>query len=85
MGTHMKTTIEISDALMDQAKEVVAVEGVTLRSLVEEGLRRVLNERQSEERFQLESASFKGEGLQPGVKDGSWDRLRDLIYEGRGG
>ena len=85
MGTHMKTTIEISDAILEQAKEAAAAEGVTLRSLVEEGLRRVLSERQAGDGFRLKDASFKGKGLQPGVRDGSWERLRDLIYEGRGG
>ena len=85
MGTHMKTTIEIPDAILEQAKEVATGEGVTLRSLVEEGLRRVLEDRQANSEFQLREASFKGKGLQPQVQDGSWERIRDLVYEGRGG
>jgi hypothetical protein len=85
MGTHMKTTIEISDAILEQAKAVATGEGVTLRSLVEEGLRRVLQARQHEGEFQLRDASFSGKGLQPQVRDGSWERIREIIYEGRGG
>lgn len=85
MGTHMKTTIEISDAIVEQAKQLAAAEGVTLRSLVEEGLRRVLQKRQAGRKFRLRKASFKGKGLQPPLRDGSWERIRDLSYEGRGG
>lgn len=85
MGTHMKTTIDIADALAELAKQVAAEEGTTLRSLVEEGLRRVLEERGGRHEFQLRKASFKGKGLRPEVKDGSWERIRDMAYEGRGG
>lgn len=85
MGTHMKTTIDIADALAELAKQVAAEEGTTLRSLVEEGLRRVLEERGGRREFQLRKASFKGKGLRPEVKDGSWERIRDMAYEGRGG
>lgn len=85
MGTHMKTTIEISDAILDQAKAVANQEGVTLRSLVEEGLRRVVQEREASRAFRLRDASYKGKGLRPEVQDGSWERVRAIIYEGRGG
>ena len=85
MGTHMKTTIEISDAILEQAKKVAGAEGATLRSLVEEGLRLVLRERAAASEFKLDKATFKGKGLQPQVRDGSWEQIRDLIYEGRGG
>lgn len=33
--------------------------------------------------FRLRDASFRGEGLQPGVALGSWDAIRDAIHEGR--
>ena len=39
MGTHMKTTIELADGLLADARRVAAEEGTTLRALLEEGLR----------------------------------------------
>lgn len=81
----MKTTIEISDSLLEEAKKLAAKEGTTVRAFVEQGLRRVLSERKRRGVFRLRKASFKGNGLQPGVASESWDRIRDAIYEGRGG
>jgi len=82
----MKTTVDISDALLAEARRAAEREGTTLRALVEAGLRRVLKEEQRQKNtpFRLRDASFKGEGLQPGVASGSWEALRDVIYEGRG-
>lgn len=82
----MKTTIEIADALLHEAKQVAAEEGVAVRALVEQGLRRVLDERKRRKPgFRLRKASFKGRGLQPGVAGADFERLRELAYEGRGG
>jgi hypothetical protein len=80
----MKTTIEISDAILEEAKRVAARERTTLRALLEEGLRRALYERRQAADFQLRPCTFRGRGLQAGVKEGSWDQLRDLVYEGHG-
>jgi Arc/MetJ family transcription regulator len=81
----MKTTIEISDSLLDEAKKLAAKEGTTIRAYVEQGLRRIVAERKSRGVFQLRKASFKGKGLQPGVQDATWERIRETIYHGRGG
>ncbi len=80
----MKTTIDISDALLREARKVAAREGTTLRSLVEQGLRRVVAEKKRRSAFRLRKASFKGRGLREELRDAGWDRLRDLAYEGRG-
>ena len=85
MVARMKTTVEIPDSVLDEAKRVAVDEGVTLRALIEQGLRRVLEERREDRAFQLRRASFGGRGLRPEVRDGSWERIRDLAYEGRGG
>jgi len=49
-----------------------------------QGLRRALADRKRHRKFRLRRASFKGKGLQPGISAESWDRIRDLVYEGRG-
>jgi hypothetical protein len=84
MGS-MKTTIEISDALLREARKVAAREGVTLRALVERGLHRVIAETKQRPPFRMRDGSFGGNWLQPEVRDLSWDQLRELSYEGRGG
>jgi Bacterial antitoxin of type II TA system, VapB len=81
----MKTTVEISDSLLEEAKKLAARQGTTVRALIEEGLRRVLAERRRPGAFRLRKATFKGEGLQPQAAGASWERIRDLAYEGRGG
>jgi len=86
MGAHIKTTVEISDALLAEARRVAAQERTTVRTLIEQGLRRVIEERRRTSRpFRLRKASFAGRGLSPEAKSAGWERLRALAYEGRGG
>jgi muconolactone delta-isomerase len=84
MVTHMKTTVEIPDALADEARALAAREKTTLRELIEAGLRLVLRERRRRAEFRLRDAAFRGNGLQPEFRDGDWRRIRDAGYEGRG-
>lgn len=84
MGSNMKTTIDIRDPLLQEAKRVAAREGTTVRALVEQGLRQVLSQRKRRGVFRLRKVTFTGNGLQAGVAGLSWERMRDLAYEGRG-
>jgi Arc/MetJ family transcription regulator len=80
----MKTTIDITDGLLTEAKRTAASEHTTVRALVEEGLQRVLAERRKREPFKLRDGSYRGkEGIRPEF-EGDWDAIRDAIYEGRG-
>jgi hypothetical protein len=81
----MKTTLDISDPLLREARKLAAREHTTLRALVEQGLRRIVAEKSRNPAFRLRDASFDGRGLNAEFADAGWDRLRDLIYEGRGG
>ena len=81
----MKTTLDISDPLLREARKVAAREHTTLRALVEQGLRHVVADKKRKTAFRLRKASFKGRGLRPELTDAGWDRLRDLAYEERGG
>ncbi len=86
MGSHMKTTVEISDALLAQARKLAARERTSVRALIEQGLRRVIAERRAADGpFRLRKASFKGHGLSAEAQGASWERVRELAYEGRGG
>lgn len=81
----MKTTLDISDPLLEQAKAIAARDGVTLRSLVEQGLQAVLAEKEFASPYQLRDASVTGQGLNPEFAHADWPAIRDMAYEGRGG
>lgn len=80
----MKTTVEISDSLLREVRELAAREGVTLRTMMERGLHRVVAETKHGAPFKLRRASFKGQGLQAEFRGASWDRVRETVYEDRG-
>jgi hypothetical protein len=78
----MKTTVDISDSLFAEARSLAEAEGITLRNLMEDGLRAVIQQKkQRKPKFHLRDGSVSGKGTRPGL---DWPRVRDMIYEGRG-
>lgn len=83
--THMKTTIDIADPLLDRARRLASAEHTTVRRLVEDALAQMLAQREAPRKpFRLKSFKTRGGGFQPGFEDGSWEKIRDEIYRGRG-
>jgi len=80
----MKTTVQISDPLLAEVRKLAVRDGVTLRTLVERGLQRVVAEAKQGAPFKLRRASFKGGGLREELSGASWDNVRDLVYQDRG-
>jgi hypothetical protein len=80
----MKTTVEIPDALLAAARKVAAKNRTTVRALIEEGLRRVVEARRAGGRFKLRDRSWGSGGLRPEFQGASWEQIRDASYEGRG-
>ena len=81
----MKTIVDIPDSLLGAARKLAIREGTTVRALIVEGLRRIISEEKRADAFRLRRATFKGDGLQPGVAGAPWEWIRDTAYEGRGG
>ena len=82
----MKTTIEINDALLLQAKRLAAERHQTLKSILEAALRQFLDTDSGVQTpFRLRKHTFSGCGLQSNSFEEDWDSIREQIYEGRGG
>ena len=81
----MKTTIDISEQLLREARNIAERERTTLRELIEQGLRNIIADRKTAHPFRLRKASFKGKGLVAELRDADWEQIRDLVYKGRGG
>jgi hypothetical protein len=80
----MKTTVEIPDSLLQQAKRLASQEHTTVKALVQEGLRRLMAERKAGKPFKLRKVSFRGNGLQAQMAGAAWQQIRDAAYQGRG-
>jgi Bacterial antitoxin of type II TA system, VapB len=81
----MKTTIKISDSLLEEARKLAVREKTTVRALVEQGVRQVVTQRKARGVFKLRRTTFKGEGLQTGFAGGTWEQIREAVYYGRDG
>lgn len=80
-----RTTVRLPDDLIRRAKRKAAAEGRTLTSLIEDGLRRVLSEREptkSGKRVRLPVSKATG-GLMPGIDlydSASLQEMDDMEY-----
>ena len=82
----MKTTLDIADPLMAQVRRIAERDGETLRSLVEQGLRKVVAERSARPKpFKLRDVTVGGQGLRPEVAHLSMHEIILMSYEDRGG
>jgi hypothetical protein len=79
----MKTTIEIADALLARAKRHARKTGKPLRALVEEGIRRVLEEQPPVRAHRLPDRSVGNPRGRNPMEEMTWQDLRDEIYGGR--
>lgn len=76
-----KTTVELPDDLLLEAKAWAARERTTLRGLVERGLRATLSRRSGAGRFRLRDGSVGGVGLRPEFHGAGWEQIRDAAYD----
>lgn len=80
--TQMRTTLNVDERLYARAKEVAAQERRSVTSLIEEGLRVVLDSRHSvEEREPIRLTIVGGRGLQAGVDLDDSAALHDLTAD----
>jgi len=77
----MRTTINIDDALLSQAKQVAARTGRSLTDVVEDALRESLHRRHRTARRAVELPVFGEDGLQPGVDLDDSAALLDLMEQ----
>jgi hypothetical protein len=74
----MQITIDLNDELMRKAEKQAADDGIPLRDLVEDALRRYLSEKPGASGYKLKWTTEKGE-LMPGVDLDDRDSLLDLM------
>lgn len=77
----MKTTLDLPDSLLAEAKARARMEKITLRRLVEDGLREILkSKRRPVQGFRLRDGARRLGGM----RLESWGEIRKTIYAGRG-
>lgn len=81
----MRTTLNLDDDLLRDAKRLAAERGTTLTALMEDALRIVVRRVEKPEprrRVTLPTFGVPGEGFMPGVDISDNAALRDLMDEG---
>ena len=82
MSRHMRTTVRLNDALLDEAKAVAEERGTTLTALMEKGLRWAIANPEAAPRKKIELPSGPpGHELMPGIDLNNSAQLWDLLDE----
>ena len=85
MVVRVKTTVDIAEPMLKQAKLIAAREGTTLRALIEEGLRHVIDERARQKSgFRLRDGRYGDSVGAPGIDPNDWMSIKHLV-RGAGG
>ena len=81
----MKTTIQLDDQLLAEAKQRAAQTGRTLKAVIEDALRETLARTESPQaQVRVSLKTFKGRGSQPGVDLDDTSSLLDLMERNDG-
>lgn len=76
----MRTTIQLDDQLLSEAKQYAARTGRTLKAVIEDALREALARTENPQaQARVHLRTFKGRGVQPGVDLDDTSSLLDLM------
>jgi hypothetical protein len=81
MLSHMRTSVDIPDALLRRAKKLAQERGVSLRQLLLEGLRSVVERDGKTSTHRMRDCSFGTGGLVEGLAWSDGERMNELIHE----
>jgi hypothetical protein len=76
----MKTTVEISDELFKRSQQLAKRRGLTLRALLEEGLRLAIKSHQIAPPNEFHFPTFGRDGISDEFRDADWSKIRDTLY-----
>ena len=79
----MKTTIQLDDQLLLEAKKHAAQTSRTLKAVIEDALREALARTEATRSQRVPLKTFKGRGVKPGVDLDDTSSLLNLIEQGR--
>ena len=81
MASHMKTTVQISDALLAEIQSIATKNKTTLRALMQEGLMHVVeHERLKKKPFKLKDCSVGPQKVNEELVGRQWEDIVDLVY-----
>jgi hypothetical protein len=78
----MRTSIDIPDPLIRRAKKLARERGISLRQLLLDGLRSVVETGGSARRHRMNDRSFGAGGLVEGLDWSDSERMHTLVYGG---
>ena len=83
MLIHMRTSVDIPDPLLRRAKKVARDRGTTLKQLLIDGLRSILDSQGRAAPYRMKDCSFGSGGLAKGLAWSDAERLSELVYGDR--
>ncbi len=82
----MKTSLELSEHIFSKVRRLAQKRGTSVRALVEEGLRLILESDERKRVIKPKILTFGGDGMtdQFVTRGLSWDTLREEVYQDHG-